>query len=207
MSLTVIFMIIIGGITLYAWQNPHLQNKWMMNPYQVVQRRQYYRLLSSGFLHSNQTHLIFNMIALYFFGQNVEYMYAHLFEQPLGTVFFVALFVAGIIISSIPAMIKHKDNPHYNALGASGGVSAIVFSSILINPLQDIYLFFVLPIPGFILGVLYLVYSYQQSKRGADNIGHEAHFAGAVFGLLFTLVLEPRLMARFIDQVSQYSLF
>ena len=146
------------------------------------------------------------MLTLYFFGGIVEQFYAYLYGSS-GVWIYVGMYLAAIVISSITTFYKHRDNPGYNSLGASGGVSAIVFSSILFNPTSDILLFFVIPIPGFILGALFLLYSYQQSQQTRGGINHDAHFLGAVFGVIFTIVLQPRVINSFIEQIASYRLF
>ena len=119
----------------------------------------------------------------------------------------LSMYLLGIIVSDIPTFLKYQDVPNYNALGASGGVAAVVFSSILFDPLNPIYLMFIpIGIPGFVLGILYLVYSYYQGKRMADNINHDSHLFGAIFGLIFTVVLRPGVIVSFIEQIKDWSL-
>ena len=175
----------------------------MHNPYMEAQRGQYYRMFTSGFLHGSLGHLAFNMLSLYFFGRVVEYIMQVEYGKTTGIALYLLIYIGGIIVGSIPALIKHKDNPHYNALGASGGVSSVIFSSIIFNPVMDICLYFFICLPGFILGALYLIYSYVQNKRGADNIGHDAHFSGAIFGALVTIILVPAAIPKFFEQLSQ----
>ena len=146
------------------------------------------------------------MLTWYFFGGIIEQVYAYLYPGS-GTWIYLGLYLVAIVVSSITTFFKHRDNPAYNSLGASGGVSAIVFSSILFNPTSDILLFFVIPIPGFILGALFLLYSYQQSQQMRGGINHDAHFLGAVFGVLFTVVIEPQVINSFFEQIANYRLF
>ena len=138
MNTTLILIIITIGISIYAWKQPALYQKWILNPYKVNHLNQYWRFLTSGFLHLNYTHLFFNMFALYFFGQNVAYYFGR-----NGDWMMIALFLLGIIVSDIPTYLKHRNNPNYNSLGASGGVAAVIFSSIMFDPLNKIYLFFI----------------------------------------------------------------
>ncbi len=202
MNTTLILIIITIGISIYAWRQPALYQKWILNPYQVNHYNQYWRFLTSGFLHLNYTHLFFNMFALYFFGQNVAYYFGR-----NGDWLMIALFLLGIIVSDIPTYLKHRNNPNYNSLGASGGVAAVIFSSIMFAPLNKIYLFFIpIGIPGFILGVLYIIYSYYQSKNMTDNINHDAHLFGSIFGVIFTIVMQPTVVPHFFEQIKQWSL-
>ncbi|MBT7462935.1 MAG: rhomboid family intramembrane serine protease, partial [Bacteroidetes bacterium] len=170
------------------------------NAYQIIRRKQYLRLLLHGFLHANWTHLLVNMLVFYSFGRSLEVFFQHLFGQ-LAPLYFAALYILAIIISPIYSLIKHRNNYHYNAVGASGAVSAVVFASIFFAPWEKIYFFGLVPIPGIIFAFLYLIYCWQMSKKDGDNIAHDAHFFGAVFGLLFPIILNPKLLSYFIEQL------
>jgi len=207
MSITILLIITTALLSYFSWQNPDRQRKWLFNPYSIKKYKEYQRFITSGFIHANSAHLIFNMIALYFFGRNVEYKFSNLFGGE-GTILFIVFYILGIIISDIPSYIKYKDLPAYNSLGASGGVSAIVFSSIMFFPLDPIYIMFIpIGIPGFILGTLYIIYSYYQGKRMGDNINHDAHLWGALFGVVFTIILVPGVVPSFFEQVFSFSIF
>lgn len=205
-SITIIIIGVTVGVSLLAWNKPTLMQKWIFNPYQIQSEGEYYRFLTSGFIHQDYMHLLFNMLTLYFFGSIIEQVYAYIYGSN-GVWIYVALYLIAIVISSITTFFKHRDNPAYNSLGASGGVSAILFSSILFNPTSTIYLFFAIPVPGFILGALFLIYSYQQSKQMRGRINHDAHLMGAVFGVIFTVALQPQVISSFVEQISQYQLF
>ena len=207
MSVTLIIIVVTAIISIMAWNNYSLMNRWIMNPYQVANRGQYYRLITSGFLHADWGHLIFNMFSLYFFGGFIEQVFGLLFG-PMAPLYVVGFYLAAILVSDIPTFLKHRNNPGYNSLGASGGVSAIIFAGILFRPLTPIMLFFIpIPIPGFIFGGLYLAYSYYESRRGAGNINHDAHFYGALFGILFMIVVYPPILPGFFEQISSWRLF
>jgi membrane associated rhomboid family serine protease len=180
--------------------------KFMMNPYMVVHRGQYFRVITSGFIHKDYAHLIFNMLSLYFFGPSLEYIFSVIFGS-LGPVYFVLLYVLAVIVSDLPTLLKHRNNPGYNSLGASGAVSAVIFACILFDPLMNLYLYFAIPIKGFIFAVLYVVYSYVSSKRSGDGINHDAHLYGALFGILFCIVLYPDSIQLFIEQLASWQLF
>lgn len=205
MSTTIIIIAVTIALSMYAFSNHDIFYKWMMNPFSVLERKQYFRFLTSGFIHSDYIHLGFNMLTLYFFGDHVEYFF-EIKSAGQGTLIFVAFYLAAIILSEVPTFLKHKNNPNYNSLGASGGVAAVVFSSIMIYPDNVLYISMLIPIPAFVFGVLYLIYSYYMSRKGKDNINHDAHFYGAVFGILFTLVVDPGLFATFFEQISNFSL-
>lgn len=147
------------------------------------------RMISSGFLHVDIGHLAFNMLSLYFFA---PYVY-----EILNNFSFVLIYFASLIFGSLLTMIFHKDNYSYSAVGASGAVMGIIYSAILLDPSLDIYFFFIpIPIPGYIFGIGYLLYSIYGMKAKSDNIGHTAHFGGAIGGYLFTLMKKPSL---FVD--------
>ena len=203
MSLTFIFIGITVALSLYAWNNYSIMNKWIMNPYSVHRNHEYYRFLTSGFLHADYGHLFFNMLSLYFFGANVEYYFSVLFGESTGSLLYAALYLIGIIVANYPDFAKYKNSSGYNALGASGGVSAVVFSAILFNPTATILIYFI-PMPAFMYAVLYSFYSYYMSKRNLDNIGHSAHLYGAGFGVVFTLLLKPALALSCMAQITEY---
>lgn len=206
MSLTVIIIIINVVVSYMGFQNPTLQYKLTMNPVAILRQGQWYRVVTSGFIHSNWAHLGFNMFTFYFFGRLVEQIFTAL-KGDQGGIYFVLFYLLGIVISDLPSLLKHKDHPHYNSLGASGGVAAIVFCSILFFPTNDICLYGFICIPGFILGVIYLIYSYTKGKSLSDNVNHDAHLIGAVFGLVFSVVMEPRVLASFIQQIAEWTPF
>ena len=205
MSTTIIIIIITVALSMYAFSNHDILYKWMMNPYSVMARKEYFRFLTSGFIHSDYVHLGFNMLTLYFFGDHVEYFF-EIKSAGQGTLIYVIFYLAAIVLSEVPTFFKHKNNANYNSLGASGGVAAVVFSSIMIYPDNVLYISMLFPIPAFVFGILYLIYSYYMSKRGKDNINHDAHFYGAVFGILFTLVVDPELFSTFFEQIGNFSL-
>ena len=202
LSATTWILIVTIAASFYAWNQQNIYQKWMLNPYQIKHSKQYWRFITSGFVHLNYTHLFFNMFALYFFGQHVAYYFGAMGNQLL-----VVLYLSGIVISDIPTYLKYKDIPNYNSLGASGGVAAVLFSSIMFEPLNPIYIMFIpIGIPGFVLGTLYLIYSYYQGKRMSDNINHDAHLYGAIFGLVFTVLLRPGVIVSFVQQIKDWSL-
>jgi membrane associated rhomboid family serine protease len=209
MSVTIILIVLTVAISYYAMQNADLTHRYIFHPYSVQGNNEWYRFVTSGFLHADFTHLFFNMLALYFFGRVVEYVFMATFGDVVGIILYLFIYIGGIIVSDIPTYLKHRDNPSYRALGASGGVSAVIFSSILFNPIADICLYFFICLPGFILGLLYLIYSYYKGRQGAasDNINHDAHFYGAVYGIVVSLILIPRAGPNFVQQLFQWQGF
>lgn len=144
------------------------------------------RMLSSGFLHADMMHLIFNMLTLWFFAPVVI--------EWLGTISFVLIYFGSLIFGSLLTMLFHKNDYSYRAVGASGAVTGILYSAILLQPDMMLGIFFVIPIPAYLFGILYLLYSIYGMKAKNDNIGHTAHFGGAIGGYLITLVKEPSLI-------------
>ncbi|MFD2513981.1 rhomboid family intramembrane serine protease [Pontibacter locisalis] len=207
MSVTLILIVITVGISIYAWQNQELIHKWILQPYAVQRDNSWYRFVTSGFIHADFTHLFFNMFTFYFFGGLVERTFEIVFGPTTGILIYLLLYIGGIIISDIPTYIKHRNDPSYRALGASGGVAAVVFSSILFYPTQDICLYAILCIPGFILGVLYVVYSYYSGRKMEGNINHDAHLYGAVYGFVLSLILVPQAFPNFVTEISNWRLF
>ncbi len=172
----------------------------MHYPYQEVRDKSYYRFISSGFVHGSWLHLGINMFVLWSFGEYIEKVYVAFFGDMMGRVLYIAMYLATIVFADIPTFLKHRNNPGYRSLGASGAVSGIVFISILLSPWSLIYVYFI-PVPGIVAGVAYLIYSSWASKNSQDLIDHDAHFYGALFGMLFTIALKPALFSNFIDRL------
>lgn len=166
-----------------AFRDAELRYSFMFNPYQVIHGKDYKRLITHGLIHANQAHLAFNMITFFFF--------AFLFERMIGHWQFAVFYVAALVLSSLTTLFKYKDQPHYNSLGASGAVSAVILGVILFNPALKLYLFFFVPMPGWLFAVLYIGYSQYASRNANDNIGHEAHLWGALSGIVLTILLHP----------------
>lgn len=185
-------------VSLMALGNPvMLQNLWF-EPFVVNVRREWYRFLTHGFVHANQMHLFVNMFVLYMFGSNVENLYGDL-RQGSGTLAFLILYLGGVVFGALPGYKKHIHDPNYRSVGASGATSAVLFAYILMMPTRQVGLMFLpgIGMPGWLFGIAYLAYEWYQDKRGGDNVAHDAHFYGAVFGAGFTAILEPRLLTEF----------
>ena len=193
MSAAGLIMLITVVISLIAFQNQKWKDALILHPWKDVQTRRYYTLLSSGFIHADPSHLGFNMLTFYFF--------AFQLEEATGWLPFTIIYILSIIISDLPTFFKCKDKPEYRSLGASGGVSAILFSFIVFtlpySPNMMLYIFFV-PIPTWLFGVLYLAYSFYMSKKGGDFINHDAHLYGAISGIVLILLLKPGLVENWI---------
>ena len=197
--LTIAIIIITVITSIQAFNNPSLKEKLLFRPYFIKRDKEWYRFLSSGFIHGDWMHLFVNMFVLYSFGDLVEDLFEYYFPG-MGKILFLVLYILAIIVSSIPAYLKHHDHSYYGALGASGGTAAVLFASILLYPIGSVqFILIPIPISAPVFGVLYLVYSAYMAKRGMDNIGHEAHFAGAVFGFLLPILFKPELFTIFIN--------
>ena len=178
-------------------------NKLLFHAYSVWYRKEWYRMLTYGLVHGGWGHLFFNMLTLFFFGRVVEQYFAVAFGDVLGIVLYVVLYVSAIAVSTVWDLFKHKDDWNYSAVGASGAVSAILFASILFEPKMGIYIYLIpIPVPGYIFAPLYLLYCWYMAKRNMDNIGHTAHFWGAVYGLAFPLICRPDIFSHFLAQLG-----
>jgi membrane associated rhomboid family serine protease len=200
MNVNLILVLFTAAISLIAFNRPQLLHDSLFEPRRVWHNGEWWRMITSGFLHADIFHLLFNMIALFSFGEYVLYFF-HQFDEKNGSLLYVIFYLMAIPASSVIDLLQHKDNPQYRALGASGAVSAVIFAAILFAPKIQVVLFFALPIPGYIFGPLYLLYCSYMAKRGQDNIGHMAHFMGSIYGFLVPVCLEPSLLQRFFQQI------
>ncbi len=193
MSLTIIIIIITSAISILAFGNQKLLNQLLLWPARMHSPAQYYRFITAGFVHADYMHLIFNMITFYFFGG--------LLEQVIGPERFCILYLVGIIVSCIPSYFKRKNAPGYRSLGASGGVAAVIFATIYLEPWNKIYIFFAIGLPSIVFAIIYLAYTAYLARRGYGIVNHDAHFWGSVFGLLFMLIIDPSHGQYFMDKL------
>lgn len=202
--ITIIIVIITVLTSVAAFRRQELFNKLDLSPVRIVHNKEYYRIFSHAFLHADYFHLGVNMLVLYSFGRYVEQVFSQLETAGIifsGPFFYILLYIISIALASVSTISRYRNDESYSAVGASGAVSAIVFTYIFFAPLEKIYFYMVLPIPGILFGVLYLVYSSYMSRRKNDNINHSAHFWGAVVGFVFPLLLEPSLFRVFLDNL------
>jgi membrane associated rhomboid family serine protease len=181
--------------SIYAFNDGSLHGKFMLHPYSVYRKNNVYTLITSGLIHGSWMHLIFNMFTFYAFAFSLE--------ATIGSVRFALVYFIGLILSDIPSVIKHKNDFHYHSLGASGAISAVLFSYILFYPLSTLMIF-PLPIPiwAALFGILYLVYSYYMSTSSRDNINHDAHLFGAITGIIVTILFVPGIVPHFIEAIT-----
>ncbi len=202
MSVTIVIILITAVVSVLAFSNRELFRRLVFNPYDIKHFKNGYRFLSYALIHADWMHLGINMLVLYSFGRVVEEYYSMYFGLK-GILYYILLYIGGTALSTLPSYGKHKDDYSYTAVGASGAVSAVVFASIIFAPLSKIYLFPIpIGIPAIVFGVLYLIYSAYMGKRNVDNVGHDAHLWGAVFGFIFTIALKPTLIVSLYENLT-----
>lgn len=200
MSLTILIVAVTVLVSWLAFNNPRLADRLVLWPPAIDRQHQYDRLITHGFIHADFQHLLFNMITLYFFGRAVEGW----FVPYIGQVGFVLFYLSAILVAILPTYLRHRHDSRYRSLGASGAVSAVLFTFILVQP-WSLIIVFVIPVPAIVYGVLYVGYSIWMDRHGHDNVNHSAHLWGAGYGILFTLMMEPRVGYAFLGQLLRPS--
>lgn len=194
--------IIVALTCLISWQalnNESFQSQCMFVPYNVKHSNEYYRLLSHVLVHADFAHLAFNMISMFYLGKYLEMELLYEYGN-LGLYYFVILYLLGGLAATILPYFRNSDNSMYRSLGASGAVSAVVFATIMWNPQLELMLLFIpIPIKAYILGPIYLAVEYYSMRRGGSGIAHDAHIGGALFGILFVLLIDPNKGAEFLS--------
>lgn len=200
-----LLLALIFGVSAYCFNNRSWLSRLSFSPFEVHQSGQWYRFVTHVFVHSNWPHLLINLFVFYSFGNYVVSAYQGIKGNILGGLLFAVMMIGAAVFSSIKSFAKHKDNPTYHAVGASGVVSAVLFAFVLMQPLNGVYLFFIpIPIPAFLFGGAYLFYEYYMDKKMDDKVAHDAHFFGALFGILFTCFLDFNIPVNFISSVFSY---
>lgn len=175
------------------WINPRVTERCVFRPYEFARGRRRGTLIASGFAHADLPHLLFNMITFFFFGVPME--------RILGTTNFVVLYALGLALSPVISLIRHRDNPAYATLGASGAVSAVLFAFVVYFPTVSMIIFPIpLPIPAWLFAIAYLGYSIWASKTNQGRINHDAHLAGALTGIAFVIITDPRAVGQLLRQ-------
>ena len=202
MYITYLLLAVTIAISAKAFNDNALKSKMMFNPYKVVHDKEVYRSFTHAFIHADWMHLIFNMFVLYSFGTVLE-EYLAITYGPKGYLYFSCLYLGGILFSTLLSLRQNKDNIHYNSLGASGAVMAVLFAYVLIFPdAKLMLLFFPVPISAYILGPLILFFEFYMSKKGGTGIAHDAHFAGAIFGIIFMIIVDYELALSFFTKIG-----
>ena len=198
MYITYLLLAVTILISAKAMDDDTLKRRLMLNPHDVIHYKKWYRCFTHGFIHADWMHLGFNMFVLYSFGELLEMVFEFKYGVR-GHMLFGLLYLAGILFSCLFSLYKHKDNPYYNSLGASGAVMAVLFGFILVNPTAELGLLFLpgIEIPAYIFGPLLLLLEYALSKRGGTGIAHDAHIAGAIFGVVFMTALDYHYLLNF----------
>jgi membrane associated rhomboid family serine protease len=204
-SITMIIVVLTTIISFVSFSSARLMDALVFWPPAIGMRHQYYRFVSCGFVHADLMHLAFNMITLYFFGRGLELFYMG--RLGLQHYYFTFLYLSAIIIANIPSYLKQRDNYNYRSLGASGAVCAVMFAFILIDPWETLKLFYAVDIPAIVYAVLFLGYTIYMSRRGGDNVNHDAHLWGAIYGIVFTIVARPSIVGTFINELSHPRFF
>ena len=198
--LTLILIAVTVLVTWLAFNNPRLLDRLILWPPAIDRQHQYDRLLTHGFIHADWQHLLFNMVTLFFFGRFAEQVIGSM----IGPVGFVLFYLSAIVIAILPTYLRHRHDAQYRSLGASGAVSAVLFAFILVQPWSLIFVFF-LPVPAILYGVFYVGYSFWMDRQGSDNTNHSAHLSGAIYGVLFMLLMEPRIAGLFLERLASPS--
>jgi membrane associated rhomboid family serine protease len=197
---TYVLIAVTALVSYLAFNNARLMDRLILWPPAIDRHRQYDRLVTHGFIHADMTHLLFNMITLFFFGRAVE----QVFVERIGVFGFAAFYLSAIVMAILPTYFRHQHDRNYRSLGASGAVSAVLFSYILFAPWTLIFVMFI-PVPAIVYAVAYVGYSIWMDRRGGDNVNHSAHLWGAAYGVMFTLLLEPRVFQHFLASLMQPS--
>ena len=187
MNIIILIIAITAIISFIAFNNKEIFEKYKFNVGAIRHRKEYVRILSAGFLHADIMHLLFNMMTLYFFGPVIL--------DGFGNIGFLIIYIGSILLGNIFSLFIYQKQPWYSAIGASGGVSGVLFAAIAMMPNIGIYFFFIpIPIPGFIFGLLYFGYSVYMmlNPKQWDNLGHAAHLGGAFFGLVYAVIVQPQ---------------
>jgi membrane associated rhomboid family serine protease len=202
MTTTLTLILVTVLISILCFNSQQLFNSLSLKPYRVVEKGEWWRVISHGFVHGDTLHLMVNMFVLYSFGSLIERSFGALqvggmVDNPRGA--YLVLYFGGMIAATVHDLVKNRRNPYYTSIGASGAVSAVVFTTIFLDPWEKLYLFAVIPIPGILFAILFLGFSQCSARRGKDSVNHYAHLYGALFGFIFPILLNPRLIHHFLD--------
>ncbi|MDR1755846.1 MAG: rhomboid family intramembrane serine protease [Culturomica sp.] len=201
MFLTYIIIAVTAVVSYICFHNRTWMDRLSLNPYRVVHRGEWYRLLAHGFVHADTMHLFVNMFTFWSFGIYMEQAFPYI---GFGAWAYPLLYFGGMVAASLYDVIRRRNDQHYSSIGASGAVASVLFCAIFLNPAEKILLFAVLPVPGIVFGVLYLIYCQYMAKRGGGNINHNAHFYGALYGFVFPILLDPSLLSRFFENLRGF---
>lgn len=200
MPITLIIIVVTCVVSFMAFKNRRLLDDLMLWPPAISKKHEYHRLVTYGLVHADFGHLLFNMVTLFFFGRIME----NFFSARLGPFGFVLFYIGGLVVSILPSYLKNRDNLQYRSLGASGAVSAVLFAFILLAPWQLIIVL-VVPLPAIVYAVAYTAYSIYMDRRGGGYVNHSAHLWGGAYGVVVTVLVEPRVLPYFLNALTHPS--
>lgn len=201
--ITIILIVFISLVSIFAFKNPRIHRSLMLNPYLFWTKKKYYQCITSGFVHKDAGHLLLNMYVLWMFWSTIEIAFKQIYNH--ATIAYILLFITGILVSSLIDVFMQKDNEEFNTLGASGGVSTVVFASITIFPMDKMgIIFFPVMIPWYIFGIIYLLYCVYKDYKNDDHINHLAHFIWWFWWIIFMILTWSWTLPNFIQQIHGY---
>ena len=195
MDLTLIIIIVTAVISVWCFNDRRIFDLLSLVPYRTTHQKEWWRVITHGFVHADYMHLIINMLVFYSFGAAVEGIFGTYTASH--SLHFSTLYFGGMVVASISSVVKYRNNYNYCSVGASGAVAAVLFAYVFFLPWNKLLIMGIIPVPGIIFAFIYLIYSMYMSKRGGDNINHDAHFYGAAFGFLYPLLIDPSLARVF----------
>lgn len=201
-TVTLVIVAITVLVSFAAFNNEELKDQLIFSPYQAKHQNEWWRAITHGFIHADHMHLLFNMYVLYWAGNRVEFIFQGAFGNINGSIYYLGLYVGGLVFATLPSLRKHSDSPVYRSLGASGAVSAVLFAFIILRPNTELLVLLVIPMPAFIFGGLYLAFETYSNKNGRSNIAHDAHIAGALFGIIYVVAIDFNNFTNFISQIG-----